>query len=67
MYILLEKLKIYQNTWREIYKKVEELLNIYEIKPLMQARIEGHCMNLMDRITLKLQNEKKDTIQKGHS
>ena len=67
MNILLENLKIYLNNWREIWKKVEETLNIYDIKPLMQARIEGHCMKLMDKITLKLQNEKQDTIQEGHA
>ena len=42
----------------EICKKVEESLNTNEVKSEMQAKIEEGCQNLIDGVTLQLQNEK---------
>jgi hypothetical protein len=49
----------------EICKKVEESLNIDEVKSEMQAKIEEGCHNLIDGVTLQLQKEKEDNIQEG--
>ena len=49
----------------EICMKVEESLNMDEVKLEMQARIEEGCQNLLDGITLQLQKEKEDKIQEG--
>jgi arginine/glutamate-rich protein 1 len=48
----------------EICKKVEESLNTDEVKSEMQSRIEGR-QNLIDGVTLQLQNEKEDKVQEG--
>ena len=50
----------------EIYKKVEESLNTYEVKLEMQYRIEEGHKNLINGLTLQLQKDKEDKIQEGH-
>jgi hypothetical protein len=49
----------------EICMKVEESLNIDEVKLEIQARIEGGHQNLLYGITLQLQKEKEGKIQEG--
>jgi hypothetical protein len=49
----------------EICEKVDESLNIDEVKSEMQARIEEGHQNLIDGITLQPQKEKEDKIQEG--
>ena len=49
----------------EICMKVEESLNIDEVKLEIQAKIEQGCQNVLDGITLQLQKEKEDNIQEG--
>jgi hypothetical protein len=49
----------------EICKKVEESLNVDEVKSEIQARIEEGHQNLINGVTLQLQKEKEDKIQEG--
>jgi DNA repair exonuclease SbcCD ATPase subunit len=49
----------------EICMKVEESLNTDKVKSEIQAIIEEGRQNLLDGITLQLQNEKEDKIQEG--
>jgi hypothetical protein len=57
-----ESTKILQE---KICKKVEESLNIDEVKSEMKAKIEQGCQNFLYGITLQLQKEKEDNIQEG--
>jgi hypothetical protein len=42
----------------EICEKIEESINIDEVKSEIQSRIEEGCQNLINGVTLQLQKEK---------
>jgi hypothetical protein len=50
----------------EIYMKVEESLNTDKVKLEIKSKIEEGHQNLINGVTLQLQEEKEDKIQEGH-